>query len=129
MAGGNTVAVLAGIARLATRAPGRMIALALLVVVGTAAFGIPVAGRLSAGGLTDPGAQSSRVKKALLASTFKQGGDMPPADHRQLSGWSQLRSSAGGGHRDRQDARRFLHRSDRDLTLDRSAVRGGLADQ
>ena len=75
MAGGNAVAVLAGIARLATRAPGRMIALALLVVVGTAAFGIPVAGRLSAGGLTDPGAQSSRVK-ALLASTFKQG-DMP----------------------------------------------------
>ncbi|KDE98473.1 membrane protein [Mycolicibacterium aromaticivorans JS19b1 = JCM 16368] len=67
--------MLAGIARLAMRAPRRMIALALLVVAGAAAFGIPVAGRLSAGGLTDPGAQSSQVK-ALLASTFGQG-DMP----------------------------------------------------
>ncbi|MBI3689186.1 MAG: MMPL family transporter, partial [Mycolicibacterium aromaticivorans] len=75
MAGGDFVAVLAGIARLAMRAPRRMIALALLVVAGAAAFGIPVAGRLSAGGLTDPGAQSSQVK-ALLASTFGQG-DMP----------------------------------------------------
>ncbi|STZ24018.1 putative RND superfamily drug exporter [Mycolicibacterium aichiense] len=75
MAGGDFVAVLAGIARLAMRAPGRMIALALIVVAGAAAFGIPVAGRLSAGGLTDPGAQSSQVK-ALLASTFGQG-DMP----------------------------------------------------
>ncbi|PND57277.1 hypothetical protein CRM90_13510 [Mycobacterium sp. ENV421] len=67
--------MLAGIARLAMRAPRRMIALALLVVAGAAAFGIPVAARLSAGGLTDPGAQSSQVK-ALLASTFGQG-DMP----------------------------------------------------
>ena len=34
-----------------------------------------MAGRLSAGGLTDPGAQSSQAK-TLLASTFGQG-DMP----------------------------------------------------
>ncbi len=52
-----------------------MIAVALLVMVGTAVFGVPVAGRLSAGGLTDPGAQSSQAT-ALLASTFAQG-DMP----------------------------------------------------
>lgn len=52
-----------------------MIAFAVLVVIGTAAFGIPVASRLSAGGLTDPGAQSSQVK-TLLARTFGQG-DMP----------------------------------------------------
>ena len=52
-----------------------MIALALFVLVGTAVFGIPVAGRLSAGGLTDPGAQSSRAA-GMLAHTFGQG-DMP----------------------------------------------------
>lgn len=52
-----------------------MIAVALLVLLGAAAFGVPVAGRLSAGGLTDPGAQSSRAT-AMLAHTFGQG-DMP----------------------------------------------------
>ncbi|TGD87163.1 MMPL family transporter [Mycolicibacterium sp. CH28] len=67
--------MLAGIARLALRAPRRMIAVALLVLLGAAAFGVPVAGRLSAGGLTDPGAQSSRAT-AMLAHTFGQG-DMP----------------------------------------------------
>ncbi|WP_319431443.1 MMPL family transporter [Mycobacterium sp. RTGN5] len=67
--------MLAGIARLATRAPRRMIAVAVLVLIGTAAFGIPVAGRLSAGGLTDPGAQSSQAR-TVLAHTFGQG-DMP----------------------------------------------------
>jgi RND superfamily putative drug exporter len=52
-----------------------MIAVAVLVLVGTAAFGVPVAGRLSAGGLTDPGAQSSQAR-TVLAGTFGQG-DMP----------------------------------------------------
>jgi RND superfamily putative drug exporter len=52
-----------------------MIAVALLVLVGTAVFGVPVAGRLSAGGLTDPDAQSSQAK-TLLARTFGQG-EMP----------------------------------------------------
>ncbi len=52
-----------------------MIAIALLVLVGTAAFGVPVAGRLSAGGLTDPSAQSSQAT-TLLARTFGEG-DMP----------------------------------------------------
>ena len=75
MAGGNTVTVLAGIARLAVRAPRQMIAVAVLVLIATAAFGIPVAGKLSAGGLTDPGAQSSRAR-TVLAETFGQG-DMP----------------------------------------------------
>lgn len=75
MAGGNAVAVLAGIAALAIRAPRRMIAIAVLVLVAMAAFGVPVAGKLSAGGLTDPGAQSSQAR-SVLASTFGQG-DMP----------------------------------------------------
>ncbi|WUI29237.1 MMPL family transporter [Mycobacterium sp. NBC_00419] len=52
-----------------------MIVVAILVMVGTAVFGIPVAGRLSAGGLTDPGAQSSQATR-VLADTFGQG-DMP----------------------------------------------------
>ena len=65
MVGGNAVAVLAGIAWLAIRAPRRMIAVAVLVLVGTAAFGIPVAGRLSAGGLTDPGAQSRSEERRV----------------------------------------------------------------
>jgi RND superfamily putative drug exporter len=52
-----------------------MIAIAVLVLIATAAFGIPVAGKLSAGGLTDPGAQSSRAR-TVLARTFGQG-DMP----------------------------------------------------
>jgi putative drug exporter of the RND superfamily len=52
-----------------------MIAVALLVLVATAVFGVPVASRLSAGGLTDPGAQSSQAT-TVLARTFAQG-DMP----------------------------------------------------
>ncbi len=52
-----------------------MIAVAVLVLIATAAFGIPVAGKLSAGGLTDPGAQSSQAR-TVLARTFGQG-DMP----------------------------------------------------
>ena len=52
-----------------------MIAVALLVLIGSAVFGAPVTTRLSAGGLTDPNAQSDRAT-ALLARTFGQG-DMP----------------------------------------------------
>lgn len=46
--------------------------MALLVMVATAIFGIPVTKSLSAGGGLDPGAESSRAS-ALLASTFDQG--------------------------------------------------------
>ena len=52
-----------------------MIAIALLILIGSAVFGVPVTSRLSAGGLTDPSAQSSRAM-ALLTGTFGQG-DMP----------------------------------------------------
>ncbi|BBZ80069.1 membrane protein [Mycolicibacterium anyangense] len=67
--------LLAALARLSLRAPWRLVVAALLVMVGAAAFGIPVATRLSAGGLTDPGAQSSQASR-MLAGTFGQG-DMP----------------------------------------------------
>ena len=52
-----------------------MISIALLLLIGLAVFGVPVTSRLSAGGLTDPNAQSDRAT-ALLARTFGQG-DMP----------------------------------------------------
>jgi putative drug exporter of the RND superfamily len=52
-----------------------VITIALLVLIGSAVFGVPVTSRLSAGGLTDPNAQSDRAT-ALLARTFGQG-DMP----------------------------------------------------
>ena len=67
--------MLENIARLAIRAPRRIIAIALIVMVGTAVFGIPVAKSLGAGGFTDPGADSARAAQ-LLAGKFDQGGDM-----------------------------------------------------
>jgi RND superfamily putative drug exporter len=64
--------VLEGIARLAIRAPRRIIAMALLVMAGTAVFGIPVANNLSAGGFEDPTAGSAQAAQ-LLAGKFNQG--------------------------------------------------------
>ena len=67
--------MLQGIARLAIAAPKRIIALALLVMAGTAIFGIPVIKSLSAGGFQDPASQSSQAAR-LLSDKFGQG-DMP----------------------------------------------------
>jgi RND superfamily putative drug exporter len=64
--------VLAGIARLAIHAQRRIIAVALLIMVGTAVFGIPVANSLSAAGFFDPNAESAHAA-SLLASEFDQG--------------------------------------------------------
>jgi RND superfamily putative drug exporter len=64
--------VLEGIARLAIRAPRRIIAIALLVMVGTAVFGIPVANSLSAAGFQDPTSESAHATN-LLATKFDQG--------------------------------------------------------
>ena len=64
--------MLSGIARLAIATPRRVVAVALLVMVGTALFGIPVAKSLSAGGGVDPDAESSRAS-ALLSQKFGQG--------------------------------------------------------
>ena len=64
--------MLEGIARLAIRAPRRIIAIALLVMVGTAVFGIPAANSLSAGGFDDPTADSAHAAQ-LLAGKFDQG--------------------------------------------------------
>jgi RND superfamily putative drug exporter len=64
--------VLTGIARVALAAPRRIIAVALLVMVGTAVFGIPVTRSLSAGGFQDPTSQSAEAQK-MLSETFGQG--------------------------------------------------------
>ena len=64
--------MLQAIARLAIRAPRRIIAVALLVMVGAAVFGLPVAKSLSAAGFQDPGAQSTRATR-LLVDKFHQG--------------------------------------------------------
>ena len=64
--------MLTGIARVALAAPRRIIAVALLVMVGTAVFGIPVTRSLSAGGFQDPTSQSAEAQK-MLSDTFGQG--------------------------------------------------------
>ena len=54
------------IARLAIAAPRRVIAVAVLVTVGTAIFGIPVITSLTAGGWGDPGSESARASAVLV---------------------------------------------------------------
>ena len=64
--------MLQGFTRLAIGAPRRIIAGALLVMIGTAIFGIPVTKSLSAGGVRDPTSESSQAAK-LLSDKFGQG--------------------------------------------------------
>jgi putative drug exporter of the RND superfamily len=64
--------VLHRIARLATAAPRRIIAVAVLFVMGAAVFGIPVTKSLSADGFQDPTAESARAA-GLLSAKFGQG--------------------------------------------------------
>ena len=64
--------VLQGIARLAIVAPRRIIAVALLVMVGAGIFGIPVTKSLSAGGFQDPTSESWQAAR-LLSEKFGQG--------------------------------------------------------
>ena len=64
--------VLQGIARLAIAAPRRIIAVALLVMVGAGMFGIPVSKSLSAGGFQDPTSESWQAAR-LLSEKFGQG--------------------------------------------------------
>jgi RND superfamily putative drug exporter len=59
------------IARLAIAAPGRIVALAALVLVAAAIFGIPVAKSLSAGGFQDPTSESAQAN-LLLKQKFGQ---------------------------------------------------------
>ncbi|KUI45787.1 hypothetical protein AU198_10100 [Mycobacterium sp. GA-1199] len=60
------------VAHLAIAAPRRIIAIAVLVMVGCGIFGIPVAKHLSAGGFQDPTSESAKATQ-LLVDTFDQG--------------------------------------------------------
>src|ERR1700712_5839292 len=60
------------IARSAIAAPRRILAVAALVMVAAAIFGIPVAKSLSAGGFQDPNSESSQATR-LLTDKFDQG--------------------------------------------------------
>ena len=64
--------LLQAIALLAIVAPRRIIAVALLVMVATAVFGIPVTRSLSAGGFQDPTSESSQAAR-LLSDKFARG--------------------------------------------------------
>jgi putative drug exporter of the RND superfamily len=64
--------VLQGIARLAISASRRIIAVALLAMVGAAIFGIPVIKSLSAGGMQDPTSESWHAAR-ILSDKFGQG--------------------------------------------------------
>jgi putative drug exporter of the RND superfamily len=64
--------VLHRIARLAIAAPRRILAVAALIMVAAAVFGIPVAKSLSAGGFQDPGSESALAGQ-LLTDKFAQG--------------------------------------------------------
>src|ERR1700744_2223825 len=59
------------IARLAIAAPRRILAVAILVMVAAAVFGIPAAKSLSAGGFQDPASESAQAGK-LLSDKFGQ---------------------------------------------------------
>jgi RND superfamily putative drug exporter len=61
------------IARLAIAAPRRIIAVAVLVFIAAAVFGIPVANSLSPGGFQDPDSESARAIK-VLTDKFGQSG-------------------------------------------------------
>ena len=60
------------IALLAIRAPRRLIAIAVLVMVAAAIFGVPVAKSLSSSGFQDPASESARATQ-LLTDKFGQG--------------------------------------------------------
>ena len=60
------------IAHLAIAAPRRIVAIAVLVMVACAIFGIPVAKSLSAGGFQDPTSESAQATR-LLVDKFGQG--------------------------------------------------------
>jgi RND superfamily putative drug exporter len=57
---------------MALAAPRRILIIAALMAVAAAVFGVPVAQKLTAGGFSDPGAESSRAAD-LLTRKFDQG--------------------------------------------------------
>ncbi|HKV20463.1 MAG TPA: MMPL family transporter, partial [Mycobacterium sp.] len=61
--------MLHSLTKMAVSAPRRVLAVAILVIIGCAVFGVPVAKSLSGGGFRDPTSESSRAS-AILAEDF-----------------------------------------------------------
>ena len=91
--------MLQGIARLAIAAPRRIIAVALLVMVGTAIFGIPVTKSLSAGGFQDPTSESWQAAELLVRQV--RPGRHGVADQRHIRRRRAERRRPGRRHRHR----------------------------
>lgn len=116
------------IALLALAAPRRIVACAVLIALGAAVFGIPVANSLSAGGFQDPTSASSRATQVLV-DKFRQS-DMQlfilvtdPAD---VNSTARPR----GGRRHRRPAQAVTARHGRDVALDREfSASGGAAGE
>ena len=119
--------MLEGIARLAIRAPRRIIAIALLVMAGTAVFGIPAANSLSAGGFDDPTADSAHAAQ-LLAGKFDQG-DMQMLITVSSPGGAQSDAARAVGTDIVGSTAQLALCGAGDLAMDGTAVGGGLADE
>lgn len=95
--------MLHGIARLGIAAPRRIIAVALLVMVGAGIFGIPVTKSLSAGGFQDPTSESWQAAR-LRSEMFDQG------DMQMVIAVTSDPASAVDGHMIASDLGRDLRR-------------------
>ncbi len=61
--------MLHGLTRLLMSAPRRVLAIAILVIIACAVFGVPAAKSLSGGRFRDPNSESARAS-AILTDTF-----------------------------------------------------------
>ena len=83
------------IAQLALRSPRRILGIALLVMVVTAIFGIPIASHLSSGGFQDPNSESARATK-VLTEKFQQSDQQLLITLADPAGATSPRASATG---------------------------------
>ena len=83
------------IALRAIRSPRQILAVAALLMVATAVFGIPVAHHLSAGGFQDPGSESARAGR-LLSEKFDQSDQKLLITVTDASGATGGRASVAG---------------------------------
>ena len=115
------------IAHLAIAAPRRIIAVAVLVMVGAAVFGIPGIKSLSAAGFQDPTAESARAAE-LLSAKFGRGDLQIIFMVTSENGAQSFAARAVGT--DIVEQLRALARCRRGrLGLDRTTSRGRAADQ
>ncbi len=88
-------AVLHRIAQLALRSPRLILGMALLVMVATAIFGVPIASHLSSGGFQDPQSESARASQ-LLTDKFQQSDQQLLITLADPTGVTSARANATG---------------------------------